>query len=198
MCEKFHVVIIVIVLLIFNSCSSGFGPEYDSAEIKQKIGGVLLCNSVYTADIHNWQFDVDYKYKLTNGQILNIGSGTYCNREWNKDEQLIRYKNWIILTTGNWYGTDKIIVADIKTGISTNYHFEPDSIEKEKLWKRSNIHSLLNYCCAEALIDKIDNGQIRVQYKFRTNEKITHEYGKKSIYYSIDTLTGQPIMTKIE
>jgi hypothetical protein len=40
---------------------SGFVPEYETVVIDQKIGGKLLCNSVYNADIHTWEYSVDYK-----------------------------------------------------------------------------------------------------------------------------------------
>lgn len=74
-------------------CSSGFGPDYDKSEIKQNIGGTLICNSVHTADIQNYQYDVSYEYKESKDSVLHIGSGTYYNREWNKDEQLQQYND---------------------------------------------------------------------------------------------------------
>jgi hypothetical protein len=52
-----------------------FDPEYDRAEIKQKIGGVLICRSVSNADQHSWQYDVNYKYKDSLGRIFEIGDG---------------------------------------------------------------------------------------------------------------------------
>jgi hypothetical protein len=86
-------------ILFICGCSSGFGPDYDKAEIKQNIGGTLICNSVHTADIQNYQYDVSYEYENVNDSTFDIGSGTYYNREWNKDEQLVQYKNWTILKT---------------------------------------------------------------------------------------------------
>ena len=39
--------------------NGGFGPEYETAVIEQRIGGKLICESVYNADIHSWQYNVD-------------------------------------------------------------------------------------------------------------------------------------------
>lgn len=195
--------ITTLAMLLFGAYSiisrGGIGPEYDKEEFKQKIGGTLLCNSEYNADIHNWYYNVSYTYKI-NGtdSATKIGDGTYCNREWNKDEQLIQYKNWTILKTGGWFGYDKVIIGDLKLNKWTEYDFSAESIEREKLWIDSKTHSLLNYCCSESFVDKIDNGQIQVHYKFRTSETLTKEYGVKKVIYKIDELTGQPIMTAIQ
>jgi hypothetical protein len=35
--------------------------EYDKVEIEQNIGGILICNSVYNSDIHDWQYDINYE-----------------------------------------------------------------------------------------------------------------------------------------
>lgn len=189
--------ILIVVKIIISP--SGFGPEYDKAEIKQKIGGTLICNSVYNADIHDWQYDVSYEYKPADtDSLIKIGSGTYHTREWNKDEQLIQYKNWTILKTGGWYGYDKVIIGNLETNKWNEYDFSADNIEKENLWINSKTKSLLNYCCSESFVDKIGNGQIQIHYKFRTSETLTKLYGQKEIIYKIDDLTGQPIMTEIK
>jgi hypothetical protein len=185
--------------LLIYELKHAFDPEYDRAEIRQNIGGTLICNSVYNADIHDWQYDVSYEYKANNtDSVIKIGSGTYYAREWNKDEQLTQYKNWTILKTGGWIGYDKVIIGDLKTGKWAEYDFSAENIEKERLWIDSKTHSLINWCCSECFVDKIENGYIHILYKFRTSETKTSEYGKKEITYKIDEQTGQPIMTAIQ
>jgi hypothetical protein len=195
----------LITILIFISLAAlfvygmlmAFDPEYDKAEIKQKLGGTLICNSVYIADHHSWQYNISYKYKVGN-KIMDIGSGTYYAREWKKDEQLTQYKNWTILKTGGWYDGDKLIIGDIKINKWFEYEFTPENIERDSLWYISKTHSLLNWCCSESFIEQINNGQIIIRYKFRTSEKQVNEYGQKMIYYKVDDSTGFPKMTKIE
>lgn len=191
-------ILVGITAILIYGLSTAFDPEYDKAEIKQNIGGILMCNSVYNADHHSWQYDVSYKYKIDNDSVVDIGSGTYYGREWNKDEQLTQYKNWTILKTGGWIGTDKVIIGDLKTKHWKEYEFTPEIIEKDSLWLISKTHSLLNWCCSEAFIEKINNGQIILRYKFRTSEKQVNEYGQRKIYYMVDELRGKPTMTKIE
>lgn len=193
------IILVGLGFLFIYGLKHAFDPEYDKAEIKQNIGGTLICNSVYNADQHSWQYDVSYKYKANSiDSAIKIGSGTYYGREWNKDEQLIQYKKWTILRTGGWIGYDKVIIGDMTTSIWTEYNFSAENIEREKLWIDSKINSLLNWCCSESFVDRIDNGIIQVHYKFRTSETKTNEYQTKKIIYKIDEETGQPIMTAIQ
>ncbi len=39
-------ILVSLLALSIGSCSLGFGPDYDKAEIKQNIGGDLICSSV--------------------------------------------------------------------------------------------------------------------------------------------------------
>jgi len=39
-----------------------FGPEKELVIIDQEVGGKLICNSIYNADIHSWYYDLDYDY----------------------------------------------------------------------------------------------------------------------------------------
>jgi hypothetical protein len=185
------------VLLIYGFLTA-FDPEYDHVNIKQNIGGMLICNSVYIVDHQSWQYDISYKYKLNNEDTIDIGNGTYYAREWNKDEQLIKYKNWLILKTGSNFSADKIIVGSLDTKKWTAYDFTPEHIEKDSLWQALKVHSLLDYCCPETFIDKIDSGQIELHYKFRTSDTLVGDYDQRKIYYRIDDFTGRPLLMKVE
>ncbi|MBF9253603.1 hypothetical protein I2I11_09895 [Pontibacter sp. 172403-2] len=197
-CLTAIVILVGLIGLFIYSLSTAFDTEYDKAEIKQKVGGTLICNSVYNADHHSWQYDISYKYKPNNDSIIDIGSGTYYGREWNKDEQLLRYKNWLILKTGGWIGTDKIIVGNLKNGKWNEFEFTPESIEKEGLWQQANIQSLTSFCCSEAFIENINNGQIVLNYKYRTSEMPVNNYGQSKVYYIINDSTGIPEMIKVK
>jgi hypothetical protein len=177
---------------------SGFGPEYESVTIKQKIGGNLICKSVYNADIQNWQIEVSYKYVNDNGDSIIFGEGTYYNREWGKDDQIIKIDDWLILKTGYEYGSDKVIVKNIQTDSTYIYGFYDQFIESDSLWKSQNISSLLNYCCAESFIEKISGNEIFVKYKFRTNESLTKKYNNRTIVYRFDPTTGLIKMIRIK
>ena len=198
--KTFIIIIVIATFLawVIYEFMHAFGPEYSNAEIKQNIGGVLICNTVYNADIHSWVFDVNYKYKGKNGKVFEIGNGTYCGREWLKDEQLIRVKNWVVLKTGGWLKTDKVIIGDSAFRHFIEYEFTPDSIEKDPIWIAADIHSLLNYTPSETSVDKINNGQIEVVYKFRTSEINWDYQGQRKIVYMIDPETGVPKMRRIK
>lgn len=197
-CLILLLVLAVLAGLFMYGLSTAFDPVYDKAEIKQKIGGTLICNSVYSADHHSGRYKVAYTYQIDSDRFIDIGSGIYYGRKWNKDEQLIKYKNWMILKTGDWIGTDKVIIGDFKTRKWKEYKFTPENIEKDSLWQVSKTQSLLNSYRSETFIDKISNGEVVVNYKFRTSKTNTDEYGQRKIHYTINELTGQPQMAKIE
>ena len=188
----------IIYSVVFFRNGAGFGPEYENVEIKQNIGGNLLCKSVYNADHHSWQYNIDYKYVDIKGDTLDFNNGGYYGREWNKDEQIKKYNNWLILKTGSFHGSDKIIVKNIKTNTTNVFEIDNEFIEKDSLWKVQNIKSLLNYCCAETFIENINENKVTLKYKYRTEENLPDEYGEKRITYEIDNETGKIKMTEIK
>lgn len=195
------IIFLVISLLFFGTIymfSQAFDTEYSKTEIKQKIGGELICKTTHETDIHSWKYNVNYKYKNTNDSVFEIGNGTYYGREWLKNEQLIKFKKWIILKTGGWGDFDKIIVGEFKTKKWNEYDLSPENIEKDSVWHTSGTHSLKNYSPSEAFINKIDKGKIEIIYKFRVEEKNTYKMDERLIIYQIDIETGKPIMKEVK
>lgn len=186
-----------LLIVVIYGFFTAFEPQYSKAEIKQNIGGVLICNVVYYVDNHSGRYVVNYQYKNKEGNILKIGDGRYYNREWNKDEQLINWKNWTILRTGGLFYNDKVIIGDVKTQKWNEYEFSPDSIEKDNVWISLKIHSLRNYCCWKAFVTKIDNGTIEVLYQFRTNETDANQMGCRKIIYKVNSETGRPVINRV-
>ena len=187
---------ISLIALFIYGMLHAFDPEYETVEIKQNIGGKLICESVYNADHHSWQYDVNYKYLLENGDSINLGYGGYYGREWDKDEQLIKKDNWLILKTGSFHGSDRIILKNIQKDSTIIYDINDQFIENDILWRTQQINSLITYCCAESFIEKIADNKVFVKYKFRTSETSPEEYGERMIEYQLDN-AGQLKMTKI-
>lgn len=187
---------IALVIKIIVS-PSGFGPEYETVEIKQNLGGKLICESVYNADHHSWQYNVEYKYIDIKGDTLDFKNGGYYGREWNKDEQIKKYNDWLILKTGSFHGSDRLIIKNIQSDTTKIFDLDNQFIERDSLWKAQNIKSLLNYCCAETFIMKVCENKISLKYKFRTDKNLTKKYGERIITYMLNTKTGDIKMTKI-
>jgi len=189
---------IVLLVFLYNIIPSGFGPEYETVEIKQKIGGKLICESIYNADIHSWQYYVVYKYIDSNGDTLDFKNGTYYGREWKKNEQIKKYNEWLILKSGAWHGSDRLIIKNSLTDSTFFFDIDNQFIEKDSLWNSRNINSLLNFCCAETFIDNIKGNKISLTYKFRSNKKLTNKYDKRKIVYEFDNKTGEIKMKNIK
>lgn len=191
-------VLMTVYSIKFFKDGAGFGPEYETVQIEQNIGGKLICESVYNADHHSWQYNVDYKYIDIKGDTLDLKSGSYYGRKWNKDEQIRKYNDWLILKTGSWHGSDRIIIKNIQSDTIKIFDIDNQFIESDSLWKSKNIKSLLNYCCAETFIDDINENKILLKYKFRTDEHLTNKYAERKITYTIDAKTGEIKMTEIK
>lgn len=187
---------IIGVKIIFGP--SGFGTEFETVAIDQGIGGKLLCNSVYTADQHSWQFVVDYKYIDLKGDTFDFKSGSYYGREWKKDEQIVKYDKFLILKTGAEYGSERLIIKNTQTDSTRIFDINNTFIEKDSLWKAQKIKSLLYHCCAVTFIENIKGADIFVKYKFRTNDKLKNKFGVRMINYQIDKETGLIKMRKIK
>lgn len=176
---------------------SGFGPEYDSAIIDQKIGGKLLCKSVYTADIHEWQYDVSYEYVPKQGDTIDLGYGTYYARDWKKNEQLKKNNKWLILKTGNWYGSDRVILINLHTHKKLMYDLNDEFIHRDSLWKVQKIKSLTGYFGTSYIVN-ISDKYIILKYKFVYDENLNDNYDERIITYKIDEESGNIKMIKIE
>lgn len=172
-------VLMIVYSIKFFKDGAGFGPEYETVQIEQNIGGKLICESVYNADHHSWQYNVNYKYIDIKGDTLDLKSGSYYGREQNKDEQIRKYNDWLILKTGSWHGSDRIIIKNIQSDTIKIFDIDNQFIESDSLWKSKNIKSLLNYCCAETFIDDINENKILLKYKFRTDEHLTNKYAER-------------------
>ncbi|RZK58509.1 MAG: hypothetical protein EOO91_08185 [Pedobacter sp.] len=126
------IIICCLIILFIYGLATAFDPQYENAEINQNIGGTLICNSIYNSDHHSWQYYVNYTYKI-NDILIDIGSGTFYGREWKKDEQIVKFKNLLILKTGGWIGYDKILIIDENTRKINEYEFSPENIEREDI-----------------------------------------------------------------
>jgi hypothetical protein len=177
---------------------SGFGPDYETVVIKQNIGGKLVCNSLYNADIHSWEYSIDYKYINSENDTIDFHGGSYCGREWEKNEQIQKYDNWLILKTGFWHGSDRLIIKNILTGTTRIFDIDAKFIESDSLWRVGNYITRLGRCCPETIIENINGNEITLKYMLITNRSSSNKYVDKMITYKIDKETGDIKMTRIE
>ncbi len=186
----------LISLLIYGIVYA-FEPEYETVVIEQKVGGQLICKSVYIADHHSWQYDIDYSYLAPNKDTIRIGSGSYYGREWEKNEQLERYGNWLILKTGGFQKVDKLLIGKVDSSKWMNFEISSEKIEKDSLWISQDIHSRMHWLPNQSSITRIDNGIVTVGYLYRTGETVEKQE-TRTITYKIDPSTGRPKMIDIE
>jgi hypothetical protein len=179
------ILFVLLVLVNILTCNT----KLETVKIKQNIGGTLICNSIYHEDPARDTWHYNIKYKLNNNQLIKIGKGVYNDgREWKKDEQLIKYKDWIILKTGDRNG-DKLIIGKTNTGVWIEHTFSPFDLKQQWVWIDLDIQSV--YWEKESLIEEINNdGIVKVHYKYSIDERL--------IYYQINDKNADLIMIKIE
>lgn len=180
---------------------SGLETKYESVTIKQSIGGKLICKSETTADFHSWDNIINFQYKAPNDSVYQIGAGKYHGEEWKKEEQLIKYHNWIILKTSNDRDSDILYVGKLKTKIWNSFIITPDSIESFSLWKEQNIDSRTDNWDSISKIENLNSdGTFSVIYQYRKGKEtfsIFSKNEKKRITFKINNETGIPEMIKI-
>lgn len=174
-----------------------FGPLNERVEIEQDIGGVLICNSEYNADLGSWFYDIDYQYRNKNGKSTNIGSGEFYGQEWNKDEQIQKMGEWMVLKTGGEHGADKLLIGNMNYGQWKIFKISPDEIEKDSLWKSKNIFTKKNWLPRESFVREIHENEIKVEYLYRTGESVD-DRETQLIIYEFDEISGFPVMKSIE
>ncbi len=191
-----------ILYLIYHMFTTGLDmePQYETVEIKQKIGGSLICESALWYDIHSADYIISYKYKAENDSIYEIGVGTY-HSNWPRNEQLVKFDKWIILKTSNGLDSDKLIIGNLETNKWKEYIISPLDIEQTELWEKLKIETELYNWDTQAKVEKIDTtGIVTVTHQYRkanVSTFETHKNGKRKVYYKINRKTGIPKVIKI-
>jgi hypothetical protein len=189
--------IIGIVLLLLIIFIEAFRSREETIEIEQIIGGKLICESTYMADIQSWYYFVDYKYQKENDEIIEIGKGEYFSREWKKDEQLKKIGDWLILQTGGEFKTDKLLIGKANNSNWKTFEISPSIIEKDNFWKSKDIYTNKAGTPSEAFVKEISENGILIEYLFRVGEKYEDQETRK-ITYKFDEKEGVLKMSKIE
>lgn len=188
-------VVIILFFVGILAIQKAFEPKYETIEIEQTIGGSLIAESVYSADQHTWDTDVVYKYVPQNRtDTLELGKGTFYKREWKKNEQIKTFANSHIILTGGDFYNDKVLIGNLNQGNWYEYEFTSEKIEKEEIWKKENVKSLLNYCCSSTYIKSINDSLITINYRYRTDENNPELYSERNIIYTYNKNEGIRIL----
>ena len=200
---SFTLFVFVTISMIFIAIKmitspSGFGPERKTIEVKQNIGGKLICKSYYTADIRSYDYSISYDYIDSNGDTLDFKSGNYLGRSWDKEVQIRKYNNWLMLKTGDWIDNDKLILKNIQTDSTIIHSFTQKFVQQFEIWKSNVSEDEFNYSPVEIYIDEIRGNKVYVSYEFKTKPINFFFYSDKVIVFEIDNLTGDLKMISVE
>jgi len=184
------IILIVLIIGFFWAFNEAFGEDKYSVTIEQNIGGKLICDVTYSADLQSWYYFIDYKYVNQKGKTFDFGKGLYQGTEWNENDQLYKYKNWTILPTESDFGSIKIIAFDLNTNRKSEFKIEPHSIQKDSIWKSKEIESLLTWSPSKVEIDTIFSNKILVKYPFRIDREKVDKLDTQLIEYELDEQIG--------
>jgi hypothetical protein len=196
-CGIIAIILIVIIIGFFWAFNEAFGEDKYSVTIEQNIGGKLICDVTYSADLQSWYYFINYKYLTPKGKSYDFGNGMYQGIEWNENDQLFKYKKWTILITGTDFDAIKIISYDLTANKKSESIIEPHSIQKDSLWKSRNIEAVLMWSPSKVEIDTIINNRILVDYTFRIDRENPDNLGSRLIEYELDNLNGKVEMKSI-
>lgn len=174
-----------------------FGPIEEIINIKQQIGGELICESTYSADLQSSYYFINFKYKKENGEIVDIGNGSYFGRDWNKDDQLKKIGNWLILKTGGEYDSDKLLIGKSDSKQWGFFEISPAEIQKDKLWIDQKIHLNRKGTQGDSFIKEIKGDKIKVEYSYLAGEGNGFQQ-TRILTYKFNEEIGLPKIIKIE
>ena len=192
------IILIILIIGFFWAFNEAFGEDKYSVTIEQNIGGKLICDVTYSADLQSWYYFIDYKYENPQGETFDFGKGLYTSVEWNENDQLFKYKNWTVLPTRTDFGSIKIISFDLKSNKKSELIIEPHSIQEDSIWKSKNIESALMWSPSKVEIDTIIDNKILVEYSFRIDRQNPENLGIQLIEYELDSINGIPKMKRIK
>ncbi len=186
----------LIIGLIFLT-RNAFDSKYYRESIPQDLGGELICDVEFNVDIHTGHYSIEYKY-LNEADTIDIGSTNFSSRPWNKNEQLIKFNDFLILKTGCSFNGDMIFLGKRDLHNWRAVMILPDIIEKDSVWISKGVLSLDNYSPCSSFINKIENGLVFVEYKYRVDKEITNLIETSQIIYQISKKTGDLKMIGIK
>lgn len=192
------IILIVLIIGFFWALTEAFGEDKYSVTIEQNIGGKLICNVTYSADLQSWYYFIDYKYVNQTGETFDFGKGLYQGIEWDENDQLFEFKNWTVLQTETDYGSIKIVSFDLNYNEKSESIIEPHSIQEDSIWKSENIESALMWSPSKLEIDTIIENKILVEYTFRIDRENPENLGTRLIEYELDSLNGTLKMKNIK
>lgn len=192
------IILLILVIGIFWAFNEAFGEDKYSVRIDQNIGGELICDVTYSADLQTWYYFIDYKYINPNGEIFDFGNGLYQGVKWHENNQLFKFKKWTVLPTETDFGSIKVISFDLISNQKSDFIIEPSVIQENSIWKSENIESEPMWSPSKVKIDTIIDHKIIVEYTFRIDRENHENLGTRLIEYELDSLNGEPKMKTIE
>jgi hypothetical protein len=119
-----------------------------------------------------------------------MGYGSYEGREWDRNEQLIKFGNWMILQTSNWNDSARLILKNTQTDSIRIYNFNNHYTKKDSVWMPQNINSIENDFRDESYIVQIKGDIVKVHFKYNTTKQGSFGYGECIMKYKIENETG--------
>ncbi|MHB8793350.1 MAG: hypothetical protein ACYC6O_08445 [Thermoleophilia bacterium] len=168
-------------------------------EIPQDIGGKLVCNASYSCDQFGCDSLIGYNLVNSKGETTRIGYGTFEGEDWDRNIQIQKVQNRLLLKTETRESTISVIfIGDINGTKWTEYEFSSDNLAANQLWKASGIKYLPNDTSSfSSTISEIkENGEIDLIYEFRTT-KGNMDTDKRLLVYMINS-DGVPYLAEIK
>jgi hypothetical protein len=165
--------------------------------IPQEIGGELICKFLDYSNQKKKYCKVQFNYKTKENKIFRIGEASYFEKKWTRNDQIRKYRNWLILETGSNF-QDKVYIADSIRQNWKAYYFQPSKEEIFEIYKKSNYDKIFESSLKSTSILKFENGVIEVIYNYYTDSKNNGKTENLILIYEIETKTGVPILKKVK
>lgn len=179
----------ITVYLIANNF--GMGPDYETVDIPQKIGGTLRCESVFRADHKIWNYDVDYTYFQENGDSIVFPSGSFYITEWYQDNQIYFSRDWYLLYYGAGRWSYDICLKNQHTDSVKLVNVKVNDLLSHPLWRSSIPLDKNKFEDYEFSVDTLIGNRLVMNYIFYENSGRYEDYYKGKLSYYVDFDKGE-------
>lgn len=180
-----------ILILIFSviglnrMIKSAFGPIEREVVLELNNDEKLLCKEIYNADLADVFYDVNFKLINKDNDILDFGSGTFPNNEWNELIQLKKIGEWLVIPV-NGSGYSKLLMSNRVKYQKREIEFSPIELKNNQLWKSRYKENPAWVHRGSSKIDSIVGNNIFVNYDYRIGLYEPFEFYNQTIQYQFD------------
>ena len=189
----FGIIILLAVGLLFVAkwyVTEAFGSKYKTIEIELNNERTLICDEIYSADMADVFYDVNFVLIENNKDTLKFGRATFSNENWQKEIKLVEFGDWLIMPI-NQKVYSKVLMNNRNLKIHKDTEFSPLELRYDKSWKAKHKEIPAWVHTGKSKIDSIVGNRIYIDYEYRLGLYEPFDFYNQTIEYEMNIENGE-------